>query len=177
MNANREPLRYRVLDSPIGPLVIAGSGEALHFLGLPTGDRAARVRADWVEDSRWGAAIAEQLAAYFAGTRRIFDVKLSPRGTAFQHRVWRALVEIPYGETRTYGQVAALVGAPRAVRAVGRANATNPIPIIVPCHRVIGSNGTLTGYGGGLGVKRWLLDLESHAIRLTPGPHGQRDAG
>ncbi len=104
---------------------------------------------------------ARQLNAYFAHDLRDFDLPLVLKGTPFQVRVWRALQEIPYGETRSYGQQARLIGSPDAVRAVGAANGQNPIPIVVPCHRVIGSNGKLTGFGGGLPLKRWLLDLES----------------
>ena len=104
---------------------------------------------------------ARQLRAYFDGRLSRFDLPLDPRGTEFQLRVWRALVEIPYGETRSYGAVAEAIGAPRSVRAVGAANGANPIPIIVPCHRVIGAGGQLTGYGGGLPLKRMLLELEA----------------
>ena len=105
---------------------------------------------------------ARQLEAYFARELCDFDLPLAMRGTPFQIQVWRALQQIPYGETRTYGQQARLIGKPDAVRAVGAANGSNPIPIVVPCHRVIGSNGKLTGFGGGLPLKRWLLDLESN---------------
>jgi methylated-DNA-[protein]-cysteine S-methyltransferase len=104
--------------------------------------------------------LRRQLAEYFAGSRRQFDLPLDAIGTDFERRVWEALVEIPYGETRTYGGIAAAIGRPQACRAVGRANGLNPIPIIIPCHRVIGSDGSLTGYGGGLHIKRFLLRLE-----------------
>src|SRR5437899_10516473 len=107
------------------------------------------------------AEAARQLRAYFAGELREFDLPLDMHGTDFQLRVWRELARIPYGETRSYSQIAAAIGAPQAVRAVGAANGANPIPIIVPCHRVIGSNGALTGFGGGISVKRWLLDHEA----------------
>lgn len=103
---------------------------------------------------------ARQLAEYFAGERRVFELPLAPEGTAFQQLVWQALVKIPFGETRTYGQQAAAIRRPAASRAVGAANGKNPIGIIVPCHRVIGTNGTLTGYAGGLAMKRWLLEHE-----------------
>jgi methylated-DNA-[protein]-cysteine S-methyltransferase len=102
-----------------------------------------------------------QLAQYLAGERRAFDLPLAPRGTEFERRVWQALVAIPYGETRSYAEVAATIGRPSACRAVGRANGSNPIAVIIPCHRVIGSDGSLTGYGGGLALKRFLLDLEN----------------
>jgi methylated-DNA-[protein]-cysteine S-methyltransferase len=105
--------------------------------------------------------VLRQLAEYFAGDRTDFDIKLAPRGTPFQLDVWRTLQRIPYGETRSYADIARSIGRPTATRAVGAANGANPIPIIIPCHRVIGSNGSLTGFGGGMGVKRRLLDLES----------------
>jgi len=112
-----------------------------------------------------GETIA-QLRAYFAGRLRAFDVPLAPGGTPFQAAVWQALLTIPYGATRSYSEIAATVGRPDAVRAVGTANGANPIPIIIPCHRVIGSNGKLVGFGGGLDMKRQLLDLESGKSRL-----------
>ena len=109
------------------------------------------------------ALAAAQLAEYFAGARRVFELPLGPRGTGFQERVWHALRAIPYGETRSYGELARAIGRPAASRAVGAANAKNPISIIVPCHRVIAANGELTGYAGGMAAKRWLLDHERHA--------------
>jgi methylated-DNA-[protein]-cysteine S-methyltransferase len=111
-------------------------------------------------------AAVEQLNAYFEGELKTFDLPLAPLGTAFQKNVWNALVSIPYGETRSYLQIAEGIGAPKAVRAVGAANGRNPIPIVIPCHRVIGSNGKLTGFGGGLPLKRLLLDLEATQRRL-----------
>lgn len=116
-----------------------------------------------------GRAI-DQLRRYFAGELREFDMPLDMQGTAFQKRVWDALLKIPYGETRSYGHVANTIGAPKAVRAVGAANGRNPVPIIVPCHRVIGAGGSLTGYGGGLPLKRFLLDLESRHSHLFRQP-------
>ena len=113
---------------------------------------------------RAGRLAPAQLREYFAGTRRTFDLPLAPRGTAFQQRVWAALRAIPYGETCTYGELAAAIGSPSASRAVGMANHHNPIPIVIPCHRVIGANGTLTGYAGGLEIKRKLLALEGITI-------------
>jgi methylated-DNA-[protein]-cysteine S-methyltransferase len=112
-------------------------------------------------------AAAEQLTAYFGGELKAFELPLTPEGTAFQRSVWHALLTIPYGETRSYMQMAVLIGAPKAVRAVGAANGQNPIPIVIPCHRVIGSNGKLTGFGGGLPLKRQLLDLEAPQKRLA----------
>jgi methylated-DNA-[protein]-cysteine S-methyltransferase len=112
-------------------------------------------------------AAAEQLTAYFGGELKLFELPLTPEGTAFQRSVWDALLTIPYGETRSYMQMAVVIGAPKAVRAVGAANGQNPIPIVIPCHRVIGSNGKLTGFGGGLPLKRQLLDLEAPQKRLA----------
>lgn len=113
------------------------------------------------------AEAARQLRAYFAGELREFRLALDLRGTGFQKRVWRELTAIPYGETRSYGEIASAIGAPRAVRAVGAANGANPAPIVVPCHRVIGAGGKLTGYGGGLPLKKKLLDLEREALRCS----------
>jgi methylated-DNA-[protein]-cysteine S-methyltransferase len=125
-----------------------------------------------VEDRRRGADVRRQLGQYFEGRRRVFDLPLRPEGTPFQRDVWKALVEIPYGETATYSEIARRVGRREAVRAVGAANGANPIAIVIPCHRVIGRDGSLTGYGGGLPVKRWLLDHEAGERRLfaDPGP-------
>lgn len=116
--------------------------------------------AELVRSGNQTAELARQLIQYFAGERRTFELALAARGSGFEKKVWQALVEIPYGETRSYGQIAATIGHPTAARAVGAANGANPIPIIVPCHRVIGANGSLTGFGGGLDNKRWLLELE-----------------
>ncbi|OBJ74429.1 methylated-DNA--[protein]-cysteine S-methyltransferase [Mycobacterium sp. 1274756.6] len=152
-------IRYRTIDSPIGPLTLAGTGDTLQHLRMVDQthepDRAAWVRAD----DAFGAVV-EQLTAYFAGELTTFDVQIGLAGTEFQRRVWAALQAIPYGRTVTYGQIAAQIGAPAASRAVGLANGHNPISIIVPCHRVVGANGALTGYGGGLERKRFLLELE-----------------
>jgi methylated-DNA-[protein]-cysteine S-methyltransferase len=158
--------RYRIIDSPIGPLTLAGRDETLTHL-LMDDHAHAPDRAGWRrDDTAFGAAV-EQLAAYFAGGRTVFDVDLELAGTDFQRRVWAALQTIPYGETRSYGQLAQQVGAPSASRAVGLANGRNPISIIVPCHRVIGANGSLTGYGGGIDRKRTLLDLEKRHCCAT----------
>lgn len=117
-------------------------------------------RPDWRRDDRAFAAAREQLRAYLDGCLTTFDLPLAPRGTPFQLEVWRALTEIPAGETISYGELARRIGRPSASRAVGAANGANPLPVVVPCHRVIGANGTLTGFGGGLDTKRWLLALE-----------------
>jgi methylated-DNA-[protein]-cysteine S-methyltransferase len=156
-------LYYSRMTSPIGPLVIGVSDKGLAIIewdreDFPKG-RLART-ADWQESEERTAVARRELREYFAGKRRIFDVTLDLHGTEFQKKCWRALLRIPYGETRTYAQIAKAVGNPRGFRAVGMANHDNPVPIIVPCHRVLASDGTLGGYGGGLDVKRKLLELE-----------------
>ena len=152
------------MSSPVGPLLLAGDGEALSVIGFPAGRGARGPEPTWVrDDDRFSAAVV-QLREYFEGTRRTFDLDLAPGGTAFQRQVLDALLTIPYGETRSYADVARQVGRPAAVRAVGAANGRNPLPIVIPCHRVIGRDGSLTGFGGGLDAKRFLLDLEACAI-------------
>lgn len=152
---------YEILESPTGKILILGdeTGALTHVFTGGDG-RALLEYPDAVRAPELLAPAVTQLREYLAGTRREFDLRLAPTGSDFQKQVWAALCEIPFGETRSYGQIAARLGVPNASRAVGRANATNPISIIVPCHRVIGSNGTLTGYAGGLPVKRWLLEHE-----------------
>jgi methylated-DNA-[protein]-cysteine S-methyltransferase len=152
-------IRYRMMDSPIGPLALAGHGPVLTNLRMIDQTHEPS-RADWVPDERAFPDAVDQLDAYFAGKRTDFDLELSLLGSEFQRRVWQALLTIPYGETRSYGQIAEQIGASGAARAVGLANGRNPIAIIVPCHRVIGASGSLTGYGGGLNRKRSLLELE-----------------
>ncbi|MFT7643367.1 MAG: methylated-DNA-[protein]-cysteine S-methyltransferase [Pirellulaceae bacterium] len=152
--------QWTVISSPIGKLLIAGNEDALIELTFPCKLTATQKRAKGTATSGAIAATIEQLAAYFAGKLRDFDLPLQPVGTPFQKRVWDELLKIPYGETTTYGELARRLGTPNAARAVGAANGRNPIPVIVPCHRVIGSNGALTGFGGGLPTKRKLLDLE-----------------
>lgn len=160
------PLAYRIIPSPIGELLLVGDGRTLsrlHFVRDPP----PPIENGWVADTRGVLdPIRRELDAYFAGRLTRFETPVTPHGTAFQQKVWSALVEIPYGETRSYGQLARHIGAERAVRAVGAANGANPIAIVVPCHRVIGANGSLTGFGGGLPVKRALLDLEQGHLRL-----------
>jgi len=156
--------RAATMTSPIGELLLVGDGEALtavQFDDARRGDPTADGAGDPVL-----AEAAAQLRAYFAGERATFDLPLRAAGTPFEQGVWSALLEIPYGETTSYGELAARVGEPTAARAVGRANGRNPIPIIVPCHRVIGADGSLTGFGGGLACKRALLDLERGALSL-----------
>jgi methylated-DNA-[protein]-cysteine S-methyltransferase len=146
--------------------VVWGDGDTLSGLSFADSRKAAAVDPSWEYVDDAFVEVAEQLRAYFAGERTDFTVKLDPRGTAFQRRVWDALVTIPYGTTTTYGRLAAVLGDPRSTRAVGLANGRNPIAIVIPCHRVIGADGNLTGYGGGLDRKRWLLSHESTASTL-----------
>jgi methylated-DNA-[protein]-cysteine S-methyltransferase len=151
-----EAIHYSRIDSPVGPLLLAISERGLVALEFDRG----KVAAGCVESPERTAPYALQLEEYFAGRRRRFDLPLDLRGTDFQKRCWQELLKIPYGETRSYAAIARAIGNPAAVRAVGLANGQNPIAIIVPCHRVIGSDGSLTGYGGGLETKRKLLELE-----------------
>ncbi|NYH53506.1 MULTISPECIES: methylated-DNA--[protein]-cysteine S-methyltransferase [Nocardiopsis] len=155
------PTRYTMMGSPVGELVLFGDGEALG--GVLTAGKDDRTRGfpkDWVSDPEPFTEAVRQLEAYFAGELREFDLPLAPAGTEWQLRVWAALTTIPHGETASYGELAAELGRPTASRAVGMANGRNPISIIVPCHRVIGADGSLTGYAGGLDRKQFLLGLE-----------------
>lgn len=154
-------MHYRTLDSPIGQLLLAGDPSGLRLLLFSNGRDHAKPRPEWQPDSGTLGDAARQLTEYFEGRRRTFDMRLAPEGTDFQKTVWNALLEIPYGETTSYGELARRIGNPKAVRAVGLANGSNPISIVIPCHRVIGSDGSLVGYGGGLPVKQALLALES----------------
>jgi methylated-DNA-[protein]-cysteine S-methyltransferase len=160
-------LRYTTIDSPLGDLLLAGENGALSHLWMLEGRHPVVPRADWVEDDAAFAAATRQLGEYFAGERATFELELALEGTDFQLRAWNALRAIPYGETRSYGEQARRIGSPRAVRAVGLANGQNPIAIIVPCHRVLGADGSLTGFGGGLENKRRLLDLEAGVMPLA----------
>ncbi len=157
------PTRFTTVDSPVGELTLYGDGEALGGLLTPAKDGTGRhAPADWVRGETGVLADAVvQLRAYFAGELTEFDLPLAPAGTEWQRRVWTALTTIPHGETASYGELARELGRPTASRAVGMANGRNPISIVVPCHRVIGADGTLTGYAGGLERKRFLLSLES----------------
>ena len=151
---------YTMLASPVGELLLAGDEDALHLIGFPSGRGAVAPDEGWEENPAPFAEAARQLDDYFAGKRHSFDLPLAPTGTPFQREVLEALQEIPYGETRSYADLAKAVGRPKATRAVGAANGRNPLPIVIPCHRAIGSDGSLTGFGGGLDTKRFLLDLE-----------------
>jgi methylated-DNA-[protein]-cysteine S-methyltransferase len=161
-------IHYRTIDSPIGPLTLAGHGSMLTNVRMVDQTYEPN-HAGWSRDQTAFADAVDQLNAYFAGELVDFDVELDLRGTEFQRRVWKALLTIPYGETRSYGEIAEQIGAPGAARAVGLANGHNPIAIVVPCHRVIGASGSLTGYGGGLDRKRTLLELEKKraSVNLT----------
>ena len=159
-------IHYRTIDSPIGPLALAGRGQLLTNLRMVNQTYEPN-RTNWVPDDRAFPDAVEQLEAYFAGERTDFDLELSLTGSEFQRRVWQALLTIPYGETRSYGEIAEQIGASGAARAVGLANGRNPIAIIVPCHRVIGASGRLTGYGGGLERKQSLLELERRRQSVT----------
>ena len=148
---------YTVVDSPIGEILLTAEDGALTRLYMSP----FHLDPAWRHDPAALAEPVRQLAEYFAGERTAFELELRPQGTAFQQAVWAKLLEIPYGETTSYGALALELGDPRKVRAVGLANGRNPISIVVPCHRVIGADGSLTGYGGGLERKRHLLDLEA----------------
>lgn len=156
-----EAMCYTLMPSPVGTLLLAGQGDALALIRFGADDDAGGPGPDWVRGDGAFVAAKGQLAEYFAGRRRRFDLPLRPTGTPFQLAVLEALRSIPYGETKSYADIAAQIGRPRAVRAVGAANGRNPLPIVIPCHRVIGSDGSLTGFGGGLAVKRHLLALEA----------------
>ncbi len=163
------PLFYTHLPTPIGPVLLAGDDAALVYVSFPTGKRAMQPDPAWVHSDEPFAEVKAQLCAYFDGSLRDFDLPLRAQGTAFQRDVWQALSTIPYGEIRTYADIAQAIGRPKATRAVGAANGANPLPIIVPCHRVIGANGSLTGFGGGLETKKFLLNLEARADPATIG--------
>ncbi len=165
-----ETLYYsRIPNTIAGPLLLAATEDALVLLEFDRGafpPRAPQFRsASWQEAPERTRAYAQQLQEYFAGRRREFTFRVELRGTDFQKRCWNALLRIPYGETRSYAQIAREVGCPRGFRAVGMANHDNPIAIVVPCHRVLASDGTLGGYGGGLDLKRRLLELEGISLR------------
>ena len=173
-------MNVTMIPSPVGELVLVGDEAGLRGLYLPDHRHAPPVDPAWRRDPGPFAEAREQLDAYFAGERTTFDLRLRAVGTPFQREVWAALEGIPYGETRGYGELAAQLGRPGAARAVGLANGRNPISIVVPCHRVVGAGGALTGYGGGLAAKRALLDLErgvlSYDAASTATPSSSRSA-
>ena len=158
---------FTTMDSPLGPLLLTSDGEALTGVFMVEHKHGPQIEAEWIRDEQ-AAPLMEarrQLAAYFDGTLTQFDLRLAPSGTPFQQRVWQELRTIGFGETLSYGELARRIGSPNASRAVGLANGRNPLSIIVPCHRVIGANGKLTGYGGGIDRKATLLDFEAEVLR------------
>jgi methylated-DNA-[protein]-cysteine S-methyltransferase len=167
-----EPTYYSQISSPIGDLLLVANGAALTGVYMQGHRRGPEVGDGWRrDDARLGLA-REQLRAYFDGALLEFDLPLAPRGTAFQRRVWEELCRIPFGCRISYAELARRLGQPTATRAVGAANGRNPISVIVPCHRVIGADGTLTGYGGGLDRKEWLLQHEAGVLAR----HGDRSS-
>lgn len=165
--AGANPTIYTTFDSPIGELILSMRGESLTGIIFPTGRDRRTIDARWRRLDQPFSEVRRQLGEYFAGERTVFDLPLAMAGTDFQRAVWAELMRIPYGRTISYGELARRVGNPAASRAVGSANGRNPIPIIVPCHRVIASGGKLGGFGGGLDTKQWLLSHE--ATRQTAG--------
>jgi methylated-DNA-[protein]-cysteine S-methyltransferase len=157
---------YTQIESPLGPLLLAADDAGLRQILFAKGRQPAQPESSWKEDRAPLKETIRQLHAYFSAELEKFDLQLAPEGTPFQLGVWRRLCDIPYGETISYGELAGRIGNPKASRAVGLANGSNPIPIVIPCHRVIGSNGKLTGYGGGLPIKEKLLALERRQLRL-----------
>lgn len=153
---------HKIYKTPIGHITIVENGTAITHIHFGEPDDLQSYGTD--RSTQLLEMAFTQLSEYFSGSRTVFDLPLCPAGTEFQQKVWRALLEVPYGETRTYGEIAARVGSPKASRAVGMANHHNPIAIVIPCHRIIGKNGRLTGYAGGLPIKQTLLHLEK-----TPG--------
>jgi methylated-DNA-[protein]-cysteine S-methyltransferase len=153
-------LYYSHIESPVGSLLVAGDGEVLHLISFPTGRKVIGPHPEWRPCDAPFAEARRQLDSYFAGELRQFDLPLQLSGTTFQNRVWMYLSGIPFGETRSYGEIAEALGQPKASRAVGAANGSNPLPIVLPCHRVIGADGSMTGFGGGLATKAFLLRHE-----------------
>jgi methylated-DNA-[protein]-cysteine S-methyltransferase len=157
---------FTQIESPIGPLLLAADEAGLREILFVNGRHPAKPESSWKPDRAPLQETIRQLQAYFAGELETFDLQLAPEGTPFQLGVWYHLCDIPYGKTISYGELASQIGNPKASRAVGHANGSNPIPIVIPCHRVIGSNGKLTGFGGGLPIKEKLLALERRQLRL-----------
>jgi methylated-DNA-[protein]-cysteine S-methyltransferase len=157
---------YTTIESPIGELLLTGDGHALSRLSMQNGRRPIRIDPRWQRRDEPFEDVRRQLLEYFGGSGRAFDVPLQMNGNQFELLVWSALREIPYGETVSYGRIAKEIGQPGAARAVGLANGRNPVAVIVPCHRVIGADGSLTGYGGGLERKQFLLNLEAGVLPL-----------
>jgi len=161
VSSGPDSLFYGFLPSPLGRLLLVADAGGLRRIDLPGGRRGSVPAPDWREDPRALVPAIRQLNDYFVGRSTTFDLALCPHGTPFQVQVWTALLQIPFGRTCSYGELARRIGRPTASRAVGAANGANPLPIVIPCHRVIGSDGSLTGFGGGLAAKRWLLRHEA----------------
>ena len=159
---------YTQIASPLGPLLLAGDDSGLRHIMFASEVQPPCPDPAWRDDAAPFTETIRQLQAYFVGDLENFNLPIAPEGTPFQMEVWQRLRDIPYGQTISYGELARRIGNPKASRAVGLANGSNPIPIVIPCHRVIGSNGKLTGYGGGLPIKEKLLALERHQLRLLP---------
>lgn len=159
---------YTIIPSPIGEILLARNEKGISHINFQGGESVLTPAPDWQRDYTAFADVITQLDAYFAGELHEFDLPLAPEGTPFQQTVWQMLQTIPYGHTATYGELAAEIGQPNASRAVGAANGRNPIPIVIPCHRVIGANGKLTGFSGGLHIKQALLALEKNGRLETP---------
>lgn len=155
-----EKIYFTYMESPVGRLLLAGSRAGLKWIGFSEGRAAIKPEPDWLPSDQYLTEAIRQLDAYFRGELRSFDLPLALEGTTFQKTVWQELLKIPYGAAVSYREIARRIGKPKAVRAVGAANGRNPLPIVVPCHRVIGSDGSMTGYGGGLQIKEFLLELE-----------------
>lgn len=159
------PTSFDLFHSPLGELLLIANDDSLLEIRFPEAIRKGKLPQHCTQSGALCATAVAQLKAYFAGDLQTFDLPLAPQGTSFQKLVWKALLDIPYGKTISYGEVAHRIDRPTASRAVGAANGQNPLPIVIPCHRVIGSNGSLTGYGGGLHRKETLLELESPSPR------------
>jgi methylated-DNA-[protein]-cysteine S-methyltransferase len=157
---NIKMIYYQYMKSPVGKLLVAGNEKGLHFINFPRNGNPSLPGLEWEENPKSLQEVLSQLEAYFAGELKAFSLDICLNVTPFQKKVLTALRRVPYGETISYGELANKMGNPKASRAVGQANARNPIPIVIPCHRVIGSNGKLTGFGGGIEVKQTLLNLE-----------------
>jgi methylated-DNA-[protein]-cysteine S-methyltransferase len=162
-------VNYTYLETRLGQILLAGDEDGIRLISFQTEKDAPQPEPDWVDNADSLATAAVQLEEYFAGRLEEFDLELAPRGTPFQKRVWQELERIPYGTTISYSELAERIGNPKAVRAVGTANGANPLPIVIPCHRVIGADGSLTGYAGGIEIKEALLALEGAILDLGTG--------
>jgi len=162
-----DKLYYCHYQSPVGRLLLAGTNDALHLISFPEGKGTRQVQPGWQQNEKPFAHAIAELQQYFAGERQVFSIPFELHGTQFRKKVWLALAEIPFGQIITYGEMAKRVGNPKASRAVGAANGANNLPILLPCHRVIGANRKLTGFGGGLPTKQFLLRLENKNVQFT----------